>query len=61
MARYPSIKVDNVRKRIFSEEEYISLVEACPLWLKRIVIMARGTGMRQNEIIQLEWTDVDLQ
>jgi len=23
--------------------------------------MARGTGMRQNEIIQLEWADVDLQ
>ncbi len=23
--------------------------------------MARGTGMRQNEIIQLEWDDVDLQ
>ena len=61
VARFPSIKVDNVRKRIFSEEEYRSLVEACPLWLKRIVIMARGTGMRQNEIIQLEWTDVDLQ
>ena len=61
VARFPSIKVDNVRKRIFSEEEYISLVEACPLWLKRIVIMARGTGMRQNEIIQLEWADVDLQ
>jgi len=23
--------------------------------------MARGTGVRQNEIIQLEWADVDLQ
>ena len=61
VARFPSIKIDNVRKRVFSEEEYRRLLEACPLWLKRIVIMARGTGMRQNEIIQLEWTDVDLQ
>ena len=31
VARFPSIKVDNVRKRIFSEEEYRSLLEACPL------------------------------
>ena len=53
VARFPSTKIDNVRKRVFSEEEYRRLLEACPLWLKRIVIMARGTGMRQNEIIQM--------
>ncbi len=61
VAKYPSIKIDNVRKRVFSEEEFSHLIEISPLWLKRIVIMARGTGMRQNEIIQLEWSDVDLQ
>ena len=60
VAYFPSIKVDNVRKRIFSDEEYQRLLEASPMWLRRIVIMAYWTGMRQKEIIQLEWNSVDL-
>ena len=60
MANFPAIKVDNVRKRIFTDDEYQRLLEACPLWLRRIVIMAYWTGMRQREIIQLEWNSVDL-
>ena len=54
VANFPAIKVDNVRKRIFTDDEYQRLLEACPLWLRRIVIMAYWTGMRQREIIQLE-------
>jgi len=61
ISRYPTVKVDNVRKRVFGEEEYQRLLEECPLWLRRIVIMARGTGMRQSEILKLQWSDVDLQ
>ena len=60
ISRYPTVKVDNVRKRVFGEEEYQRLLEECPLWLRRIVIMARGTGMRQGEILKLQWRDVDL-
>jgi integrase len=60
VSRYPVIKIDNVRKRVFSEVEYQRLLEVCPLWLRRIVIMARGTGMRQGEILKLQRTDVDL-
>jgi len=37
------------------------LLEATPQWLQRIIIMAQGTGMRQNEIIQLTWDSVDLE
>lgn len=58
--RYPSLKIDNVRKRVFEEQEFERLISVCPLWLRRIVLMAWGTGMRQNEIIQLEWREVDL-
>jgi len=61
VSRYPVVKIDNVRKRVFSEVEYQQLLEVCPLWLRRIVIMARGTGMRQSEILKLQWSDVDLQ
>ena len=60
VTHFPTVKVDNVRKRIFTNEEYHLLLEACPLWLRRIVIMAYWTGMRQKEIIQLEWNAVDL-
>ncbi len=60
VSRYPTMKIDNVRKRVFTDEEYQRLLEKCPLWLKRIVIMARGTGMRQGEILKLQWSDVDL-
>ncbi len=58
---YPEIEVNNIRERIFSEEEFQRLLEATPQWLQRIIIMAQGTGMRQNEIIQLTWDSVDLE
>ena len=58
---YPKINFENTRKRIFTEDELNSIFEISPLWLRRIIIMAQGTGMRQNEIIQLNWDSVDLQ
>ena len=30
------------------------------MWLRRIVIIAYLTGMRQKEILQLSWNSVDL-
>ena len=60
VAYFPSVKVDNVRKRVFTEDEYQRLLDACPLWLRRIVIMAYWTGMRQKEILQIEWKAIDL-
>ena len=60
VAYFPSVKVDNVRKRIFTDDEYQRLLKACPVWLRRIVIMAYWTGMRQTEVIHLEWNAVDL-
>ena len=60
VAYFPSVKVDNVRKRIFTEDEYQRLLDACPLWLRRIVIMAYWTGMRQKEILQIEWKAINL-
>jgi len=37
------------------------LLKASPLSLQRIIIMAQGTRIRQNEIIQLTWDAVDLE
>ena len=58
---YPKIDTDNIRQRIFSEDELERILASSPLWLRRIIIMAQGTGMRQNEIVQLNWDSVDLE
>lgn len=58
---YPKIEVDNTREKIFTDQELRRLLQECPLWLRRIVIMAQATGMRQNEIVALTWDRVDLE
>ena len=40
ISRYPTVRGDSVHKRVFEEEEYLRLLEECPLWLRRIIIMA---------------------
>jgi len=36
------------------------LVDVSPVWLREIIIFALNTGMRQGEILALQWQDVDL-
>jgi len=57
---YPKITVNNVRNKIFTEDELELIFSLSPTWLRRILVMAQGTGMRQDEIIQLKWDAVDL-
>jgi integrase len=35
------------------------LVSASPVWLREIITFALNTGMRQGEILALQWQDVD--
>ena len=58
--RFPKMPSDNVRQRIFTEEEFRRIVNSAPTFMMRIIIMAQGTGMRENEIVCLEWHSVDL-
>lgn len=55
-------KVNNQIDRWLTFEEQDRLLEACHdrQWLKDVVIFAFNTGMRQGEIINLMWSDVDL-
>jgi integrase len=46
---------NNRRLRYLSKEECQSLINACSLHLKPIVITALNTGMRKSEILFLEW------
>ncbi|OGP25111.1 MAG: hypothetical protein A2X93_06150 [Deltaproteobacteria bacterium GWC2_56_8] len=66
-------KVRNERDRWLTVNEEKKLIEKCVLhptlkenktepryWLQEIVVFALSTGMRQDEILSLEWPDVDL-
>jgi len=48
------------RVRYLSEEEFQRLYGACPEWLKPIVLTAKHTGMRKENILSLKWEQVDL-
>jgi integrase len=41
-------------------EEEQRLLDAALPWLREIIIFALNTGMRQNEILSLKWSQVDL-
>jgi len=48
------------RRPELSGDDEERLIEACPNWLKPVVIIAIYTGMRMGEILSLRWKDVDL-
>ena len=48
------------RVRYLSDEEFDQLLNECPDWLKPIVIVARHTGLRKENILSLTWSQVDL-
>ena len=59
--RVKLLKENNERDRILSPEEYDRLLLVhCPEHIKPIVKLAYHTGMRQGEILNLTWGQVDL-
>jgi integrase len=58
--RMKALKENNIRNRILSSDEYDRLLAACPPHTARIVKMAYYTGMRQGEILNLKWDQVDI-
>ncbi|HBE44333.1 MAG TPA: hypothetical protein DDW17_02475 [Deltaproteobacteria bacterium] len=53
-------KFNNKVERWLTSEEEKRLLAAAPLWLREIIIFALNTGMRQDEILSLNWPQVDL-
>lgn len=51
---------DNHKERILSVEEEKILLSECSAHLRPIVVTALNTGMRKGEILNLEWSQVDL-
>ena len=51
-------KFDNRRERALTGDEVIRLIEACPPYLKPIVITAVYTGLRKSDVLGLKWKDI---
>ena len=54
------MKEDNVRGRVLTEEEFERLFNEAEDHLKPILLLAYYHPMRRDEIIKLEWSEVDL-
>jgi integrase len=54
------LPANNIRERVLSHQEYKKLVSECPGYLQLVVTMAYYMPMRQAEIINLTWNNVDL-
>jgi excisionase family DNA binding protein len=50
---------DNLKERILSEPEEKRLLQACPPYLRIVVLTALYTGMRRGEVLGLRWGQVD--
>ncbi len=53
-------KEDNEVDRWLTEDEEKRLIDSAPFWLKEIIVFALNTGLRQDELLSLEWFRVDL-
>ncbi len=53
-------KEDNERDRWLSKDEETILLDNCPEWLRDILVFNLNTGLRQDELLSLEWNRVNL-
>ncbi|HOK56911.1 MAG TPA: tyrosine-type recombinase/integrase [bacterium] len=61
--KIPKIKLfkeNNQRVRYLTDDEEEKLLKIAPEPLKSIIIVGLNTGMRQGEILNLRWKDIDL-
>jgi integrase len=54
-------RVNNTIERWLTLEEEGLLLKASAKWLKEIIVFAINTGLRQGEIINLKWSQVDME
>ncbi len=60
---FEKVKIDKAQNKVerwITSEEEQRLMKFSPVWLSEIINFALNTGMRQNEILSLKWSEVDL-
>jgi integrase len=57
----PHLKENNVRTGFFEYGEFVTLRSALPGYLKPVVTIAYYTGMKKEEILSIQWPQVDLE
>jgi len=56
----PMLREQNARSGFFEANEFLSLRDALPSYLKPMITFAYYTGWRRGEILDLRWNQVDL-
>ncbi len=56
----PKEKEDNERDRWLTKDEERKILDNSPEWLREIILFALHTGLRQQELLSLEWSRVSL-
>ena len=60
VSRVSKEKVNNLIERWMTFEEEDLLLSHSPKWLQEILILGIETGLRQSELLRLQWPQVDL-
>jgi len=60
MPYIPMLKENNVRTGFYSYEEYVSIMDRLPAYMKGVFTVGYFTGMRKEEILTLQWEQVNL-
>ena len=60
VSKVPKEKENNERDRWLTEEEEMRLRDKSPLWLRDIIVFDLHTGLRQDELLSLQWCRVSL-
>lgn len=51
---------ENARSRYMTVDEYLTFIDLAPQHMRTMVIIAYNTGMRQDEVLDLRWNEIDL-
>ena len=56
----PHLAEDNIRQGYFEHAEYLALKKNLPVYLRPVITLAYHTGMRKQEVLGLQWNQIDL-